>query len=95
MVSPSLDYITGGLEGGTGYSGEIFQFDVRVGTTSRLRSIGVTNVPDSGLPMVNGVRWRSTNAFFKYERPVMNIGLGNGRALDIFNDNLLNVTQIR
>ena len=35
-----------------------------------------------------------TNAFFKFETTVVNIGLGKGAALDTFNNNILTFSRV-
>jgi hypothetical protein len=40
------------------------------------------------MPLVSS-GWTSTSAFFKGEGGILNIGLGRGPALDIFNDAIL------
>ncbi len=45
------------------------------------------------MPMVSK-SWMSTNAFFKAEQGIINIGLGFGRALDIFNKGIIIVGLI-
>ncbi len=86
------------------YVGKMFEFHVKAGTTAQLESIGVrnavTNHPYKHLPLVSK-GWKKINAFFKVEGvnnmglPHVNIGLGNGKALDIFNSNIINFTLIR
>ena len=42
------------------------------------------------MPEIKDVKnWRNNNSFFKIEENVLNIGLGRGKALDIFNDNII------
>lgn len=77
-----------------GYSGVLVKFSLRPGTVANLRSIGVRAhgranqllLPD--MPVVKP-RWGYRNALFKLERGNQNIGLGRGRALDIFNDSIV------
>ncbi len=38
--------------------------------------------------------WQMTNAFFKGEGKIVNIGLGKGDALDIFNQAIKSFTRI-
>lgn len=62
--------------------------------------IGVGNnseqaIKDYGiLPQVKK-GWTQNNAFFKGEGSQTNIGLGQGKALEIFNSNLLNFKKVR
>lgn len=40
------------------------------------------------MPYVSGVKWTENFAFFKAEDSQINIGLGKGKALEIFNSNI-------
>lgn len=59
--------------------------------------MGVRNAaaghPYGYLPLV-GKGWKATNAFFKVEGTQINIGLGSGNALNIFNSNIQNFNVI-
>lgn len=88
FVSPSLGY-------SSGFNGVTVQFNVQAGTTDSLLGMGVRNTAAGftgtayeGLPIVSG-GWADTSAFFKWEQGVVNIGLGNGQALNIFNANIV------
>lgn len=77
------------------------RFTVRDGTTAALQDIGVRNASDvtrtryPDMPLVSK-GWRNSAAFFKGEGPGhVNIGLGGGRALDIFNDAILSFERLR
>ena len=69
---------------------------LKPGTTKALQSVGVrdgsalTRAAHSEMPMVSK-GWKSNNAFFKGEGDQINIGLGNGTALDIFNSGIQSV----
>ncbi|MDE9483989.1 hypothetical protein [Xenorhabdus bovienii] len=39
--------------------------------------------------------WKENHAYFKAEREQINIGLGKGKALDIFNDNIVKFEKIK
>lgn len=77
-----------------GYDWGLVEFKVKTGTTDALLDIGVG---DSSM-LVNSTYdlptvqkgWTSGNAFFKGEGTQINIGLGKGNALDIFNDDIIN-----
>jgi hypothetical protein len=76
-----------------GYQGVLVKFDVAPGTTANLRSIGVRAHgarPASMFPEMPQARrgWGARNALFKVEGKQTNIGLGTGRALDLFNDSI-------
>jgi hypothetical protein len=81
------------------YDGVTVEFRVAEGTMSNLEEIGVRHAsrataeayPD--MPVVSG-RWRQVAALFKSEKEFMNIGLGGGRALDIFNDAILGFDRV-
>jgi hypothetical protein len=65
-----------------------------------LRVIGVRDFSKvarsySELPCVTSVeKWTMTNAFFKGEKGVLNIGLGRGAALETFNQNIISYRAI-
>ena len=91
FISPSLEYASQ-------YSGITVQLEVEAGTTDALLTIGVRNagLTDeiyANLPLVQR-GWTATSAFFKLEGDVVNIGLGRGTALDIFNSSLVNFGSI-
>jgi len=81
-----------------GYDGELFEIKVKPGTLSQLEEIGVRNAarehPLGNLPLVQK-GWKAINAFFKVEGDQMNIGLGNGSALDIFNSSIQHFLRIK
>ncbi len=91
FISPSLEYAQG-------YEGVTVQFDVKAGTTDQLLEIGVRNPGLSGgvydsLPLAQS-GWGESSALFKQEGDVVNIGLGKGSALDLFNNNIMKFTRI-
>ena len=77
------------------YDGITVEFERRKGTTNSLLDIGVGNNADQAirdygvLPQVSK-GWTENNAFFKGEGTQTNIGLGKGKALEIFNSNIIN-----
>ena len=81
------------------YNGVTVKFEVKPGTTDSLKEIGVSNntpqsIKDYGvLPEVQS-GWSSNNAFFKGEGKQTNIGLGQGKAREIFNSNIINFWKI-
>lgn len=87
FVSPSGEYASR-------YEGVTVKFAVRGGTQDALAGVGVRDAsavasaayPD--MPLVSP-GWTSTSAFFKGEGGILNIGLGRGPGLDIFNDGIL------
>lgn len=77
------------------YDGITVEFELRKGTTNSLLDIGVGNNVDQAirdygvLPQVSK-GWTENNALFKGEGTQTNIGLGKGKALEIFNSNIIN-----
>ena len=82
-----------------GYDGVLVKFKVKKGTTEKLMDIGVrdesskladefSNMPESK----SG--WGKNHARFKKEDEQVNIGLGKGKALDIFNENIVEADVI-
>ncbi|WP_312993583.1 RHS repeat-associated core domain-containing protein, partial [Chryseobacterium flavum] len=80
-----------------GYKGVTFKINVKHSTYADLLNIGVKDAssahPFSNMPSV-GKGWKSTNAFFKVEGNQLNVGLGNGKALDIFNSGIKSVKRL-
>ena len=82
-----------------GYDGVLVKFKVKKGTTEKLVDIGVRdessilakefpNMPESKS------EWGKNHARFKKEKQQLNIGLGKGEALDIFNENIVETDVI-
>ncbi|MHB8065638.1 MAG: hypothetical protein ACYDG2_23970, partial [Ruminiclostridium sp.] len=77
-----------------GYNGVTVEFKVKAGTTNELASVGVRDssgvVRDAygNMPTVSK-GWKPNNAYFKGEDGQINIGLGKGTALDIFNNSIV------
>ena len=96
FISPSLQYAQQ-------YNGITVQFSVQAGTTDSLLGMGVRNVglsggPYNSLPVLQS-GWGASSAFFKLEgqiggQPLVNIGLGQGSALNTFNNNIINFNFI-
>lgn len=88
FISPSASYASR-------YDGVTVQFTVRSGTTKALTGIGVRDQSEalrgSNMPAVSK-GWASSNAYFKSKGKVVNIGLGQGRALSTFNQNIVSFT---
>ncbi|SDQ82063.1 RHS repeat-associated core domain-containing protein [Chryseobacterium soldanellicola] len=80
-----------------GYEGVTFKINIKHSTYADLLDIGVKDAssahPFSSMPSV-GKGWKSTNAFFKVEGNQLNVGLGNGKALDIFNSGIKSAKPI-
>jgi RHS repeat-associated protein len=99
MISPTLEFASKYTGKGAIKDGVVVEIKIRAETIPQLEKIGVSdgapktveNYPD--MKKVNGP-WKASSAFFKQEsfmgRPQINIGLGNGKALDIFNRGIVN-----
>jgi hypothetical protein len=97
FTSPTLEYIKAV---GYGNDGVIVKIQTKQGTLNKLIEIGMRNDSSdkmmehfSKMPFVEK-GWLENNALFKtegakYQLEQINIGLGKGKALDIFNENLL------
>ena len=87
FISPNSSYANT-------YNGVTVKFTVRNRTVNWLTKIGVKDGSTlvgsmyPSMPMVSK-GWMATNAFFKAEQGIINIGLGYGRALDIFNKGIV------
>jgi|GEM_PF-4833768 len=98
FTSPSLEYLKT-----KNYNGTLVEFELKPGTTEALESIGVRDVSAAAsvqygsMPYQFEVNdWTMNNAYFKGEgknisglEDLVNIGLGRGKALDIFNGNII------
>lgn len=82
------------------YDGVLVKLTVRDGTTAKLAQIGLRDdtaltaeaYPD--MPVGAG-GWNKTKSYFKSEGGPINIGLGRGTALDIFNDAITGFEKVR
>lgn len=84
FISPSEAYASR-------YTGVTVKFAVQAGTQDALAGLGVrdgSNVASAAYPDMPPVSggWASSSAFFKGEGGILNIGLGQGPALDLFNN---------
>lgn len=80
------------------YSGVTVEFQLNKGTTSQLQGIGVSNnsaqsIKDFGMMPKVGSGWNVNNVYFKGEGLQTNIGLGQGKGLEIFNSNIIGYTK--
>jgi RHS repeat-associated protein len=80
------------------YEGVLVEINTKSGTFNQLRQVGVA---DPTQPMTAGLKlgkvetgWNSSKAFFKQEAGQVNIGLGQGKALEIFNKNIKSFKKI-
>ena len=95
MISPTQSF-------SSDYDGVMVRFELNNGTTSKLEQIGLSNgdramlarevYPD--MPHVSGVKWTENHAFFKAEGAQINIGLGKGLVLEIFNSNISSFDKV-
>lgn len=74
---------------------------MKAGTTDALKAIGVRDNSKitrafSDMPFVSTIKdgWKNSYAYFKGERGQLNIGLGTGKALDVFNARIDGFTKI-
>jgi RHS repeat-associated protein len=84
FISPTASF-------SSSYTGRMVKFTLKPGTTEALAGVGVrdtSRIARAAYPNMPVVfkGWARTSAFFKGEGTQINIGLGRGRALDIFND---------
>jgi len=99
FVSTELAYSKSYI-GKPGYE-VLVQFNTKEGTLQKLAQIGVRDnsnlVKQKGFGSLPEVfkGWSPTNALFKGEGSTLNIGLGNGKALEEFNKNLLDYKVIK
>uniref|UniRef100_UPI00259B8887 hypothetical protein n=1 Tax=uncultured Prevotella sp. TaxID=159272 RepID=UPI00259B8887 len=93
-TSPTLDF-------SGKYEGYLVQFKVKRGTIKQLEKIGVAArnhrevlrlYPSLGKDIAS---WSEEFARFKLERNQVNIALGKGRALELFNDNIIEFKLVR
>ena len=73
-----------------GYEGVLVKFHLKKDSLQELKAIGVkdsASLTKLTYPDMPGVSksWKYNNAFFKSEGDQINIGLGKGKALDLFN----------
>ncbi|QQP95119.1 LysM peptidoglycan-binding domain-containing protein [Lysobacter enzymogenes] len=93
MLSPLQDY-------STKYRGVLVRVAVKPGTMAELADMGaVANtasmVQFPGRPFVGNVEnWTQNYALIKMEKGQINTGLGQGRALQVFNDNVVDVRPV-
>ena len=83
FISPTLEFAQG-------YEGVVVQFTMKRGAQDAIRSLGVRDASlltetSHGTMSLVEKGWAGSNAFFKAEQGQINIGLGNGKALETFN----------
>lgn len=93
FISPTQEY-------SEKYNGITVRFEVKGGTIEALEKIGVlegsilVNENYGKLPKVEKW-WIYNSVYFKGENSQVNIGLRMGRALEIFNENMIKFEKIR
>lgn len=93
FISPTLGF-------SQGYDGVVVQFTMERGALSALENIGVRNASSlteaayGSMPLVEK-GWAGANAFFKAEGGQINIGLGNGKALETFNSYIKAFSEVK
>lgn len=93
FISPTLQF-------SEAYEGILVKFQMAEGTTDALKDIGVRAhgsksaelLPE--LPQVKR-KWGNSKALFKPEGDQINIGLGKGKALNLFNDSIVGHETIK
>ena len=95
FISPTVSF-------SRSYNGITVKFKLNNGTISMLEQVVLSNghramlakqlYPD--MPHVKGIKWSEDFAYFKAEGVQVNIGLGKGRALEIFNRNIINFEKV-
>lgn len=82
------------------YTGVLVRFEVNPGTTQQLQQIGVRDTSNLAVQKVPDMPigssgWTKDNAYFKGEGKQINIGLGKGKGLDVFNENIVDHTVVQ
>ena len=103
FTSPTLTYIKN-----TGYNGTIVKFQMKTGTIEKLKKIGTVKKSDSGRELmkdfgdllINKKGWIQESTLFKIEGTKLgtsqvNIGLGKGKGVEIFNENIINFQIVK
>jgi RHS repeat-associated protein len=92
FISPAAAY-------SSKFDGVLVEINTKAGTLEQLKGIGVR---DASQPMTQGLGlpnispgWKASNAFFKQEAGQINIGLGQGKALETFNNNIQSFKAIK
>ena len=81
------------------YDGVTVKFEVNPGTSSQLIDVGVSDGTDTVKDILPSMStddssWQEKHARFKGERQQINIGLGTGTGLEIFNDNIVSYKEV-
>ena len=103
FTSPTLSYIKN-----IGYNGTIVKFQMKTGTIEKLKRIGTVKKSDFGRELmkdfgdlpINKKDWIQESTLFKIEgtklgTPQVNIGLGKGKGVEIFNENIINFQIVK
>ena len=84
-----------------GYKGVVVQFKVKQGTIEQLENIGIAGGNNKTvLKKHQNLKkdispWNENYARFKLEKGQVNIALGKGNALNIFNDNIVEFKLVK
>jgi hypothetical protein len=75
------------------YRGHLVKISVKAGTIEKLKSVGTSDgsadvIKKFGEMPRNSQGWINSKSYFKKEGAQVNIGLGKGKALEIFNENI-------
>lgn len=81
------------------YDGVMVEIHVKSGITNQLETIGVknnSNLTNNKYPDMPNVEkgWTTNSAQFKGEGNQINIGLGKGKGLEIFNSNIIDFQKV-
>ena len=103
FTSPTLSYIKN-----IGYNGTIVKCQMKTGTIEKLKRIGTVKKSDFGRELmkdfgdlpINKKDWIQESTLFKIEgtklgTPQVNIGLGKGKGVEIFNENIINFQIVK
>ena len=75
------------------YEGVLVRFQMRAGTEKALRDVAVSAAnlgTKRQFPSLKlGGKWMDDGTLLKIERGQLNIGLGRGKGLDVFNENIV------
>jgi Flp pilus assembly pilin Flp len=84
------------------YDGVLVEFEMKPGTTAKLQEVGVSDgspltrekLPEMPTAKEAGGKWNEQYARFKEERKQINVQLGRGRGLEVFNENIGSFREI-
>jgi RHS repeat-associated protein len=101
MLSPTGETFTSPTQSfSEDYDGQLVKFNLATGTLAALEAVGVRDDSPAtegrypNMPRVSA-GWNRRNAFFKGEGPQINIGLGRGPGLQIFNEGIVSYDHVQ